>query len=148
MAEDRLRSTLPFIGIVIPGCMLVYGWSVEKEVGGIALPVIVMFLQGVAQLFCFPSLNVYCIEVLPKRSADTVAGNYMTRYFFAAAGTAVVLPAIESIGVGWFSTVSACFLIVVTGMLYATIVNGKQWRERALAKKSEAATAGEATANT
>ena len=43
------------MGLVIPGCMLIYGWSVEKEFGGIALPVICMFLQGVAQLFCFPS---------------------------------------------------------------------------------------------
>ena len=52
--EDRLRSCLPFLGGVIPGCILIYGWSIEKEVGGVPLPVIVMFLQGVAQLFCFP----------------------------------------------------------------------------------------------
>jgi MFS family permease len=44
--EDRLRSAIPFMGFVIPGCMLIYGWSVEKQKGGIALPVIVMFLQG------------------------------------------------------------------------------------------------------
>jgi len=41
--------------------MLLYGWSIEKEVGGIPLPVIVMYIQGVAQLFCFPSLNTYCL---------------------------------------------------------------------------------------
>jgi MFS family permease len=44
-AEDRLRSCLWFLGGVIPACMLIYGWSVEKRVGGIALPVIMMFLQ-------------------------------------------------------------------------------------------------------
>jgi len=59
--EDRLRSCLTAMGVVIPACMLIYGWSIEKEVGGIALPVIVMFIQGVAQLFCFPSLNTYCL---------------------------------------------------------------------------------------
>lgn len=72
VAEDRLRSCLPFLGAVIPACMLVYGWSVEKEKGGIALPVIMMFLQGVAQLFCFPSLNTYCLDVMQKRSAEVV----------------------------------------------------------------------------
>lgn len=59
--EDRLRSCLVAMGVVIPACMLIYGWSIEKEVGGIPLPVIVMFIQGVAQLFCFPSLNTYCL---------------------------------------------------------------------------------------
>lgn len=29
-AEDRLRSCLWFLGGVIPACMLIYGWSVEK----------------------------------------------------------------------------------------------------------------------
>lgn len=72
VAEDRLRSCLPFIGIVIPACMLVYGWSVEKRVGGVALPVVMMFLQGVAQLFCFPSLNTYCLDVMQARSAEVV----------------------------------------------------------------------------
>lgn len=66
VAEDRLRSCVPFLGVIIPGCMLVYGWSVEKAVGGVALPVIVMFLQGVAQLFCFPSLNTYCLGIVSR----------------------------------------------------------------------------------
>jgi MFS family permease len=59
--EDRLRSCLVALGVVIPACMLLYGWSIEKEVGGVPLPVIVMYVQGVAQLFCFPSLNTYCL---------------------------------------------------------------------------------------
>ena len=32
--EDRLNSCLPALGFVIPICMLIYGWSIEKEVGG------------------------------------------------------------------------------------------------------------------
>lgn len=70
--EDRLRSCLPFLGAVIPGCMFVYGWSVEKKKGGIALPVIVMFIQGVAQMFCFPCLNVYCLDVMPHKAAEVI----------------------------------------------------------------------------
>ena len=80
--------------------MLIYGWSIEKRFGGIALPVIMMFAQGVAQLFCFPSLNTYCLDVMQNRSAEVIAGNYMIRYLFAALGSATVLPAVEKIGVG------------------------------------------------
>lgn len=74
VAEDRLRSCVGFMGVVIPASMLVYGWSVDKAVGGIALPVVFMFLQGVAQSFCFPSLNTYCLDAAQarNRSAESV----------------------------------------------------------------------------
>jgi len=135
-SEDRLRSCLWFLGGVIPACMIIYGWSVEKRVGGIALPVIMMFLQGVAQLFCFPSLNTYCLDVMQGRSAEVVAGNYFMRYMFAAGGSAVVLPAVRAIGVGWFSTISALFLVCGALGTYATALYGKGWREAIDAKKA------------
>ena len=141
--EDRLKSCLWSMGAVIPGCMLVYGWSVEKAVGGVPLPVLAMFVQGVAQLLCFPSLNTYCLDVMQSkgRSAEVVAGNYMIRYFFAAVGSAVCLPAVEKIGVGWFSTISSGFLIISTGMVVLTTLCGEKWRtgidEKKRARKNE-----------
>jgi hypothetical protein len=112
--------------------MVIYGWSVDKQVGGVPLPVLAMFAQGVAQLFCFPSLNTYCLDVMQAkgRSAEVVAGNYMIRYVFAAAGSAAVLPAIEKIGVGWFSTISCGFLLFSAGLVILTTVYGERWRTR------------------
>ncbi|GAB7353396.1 hypothetical protein MBLNU459_g3870t1 [Dothideomycetes sp. NU459] len=135
--EDRLRSCLVALGVVIPGCILIYGWSIEKAKGGIPLPVIVMFLQGVAQLFCFPSLNTYCLDVMKGRSSEVVASNYVCRYLFAAAGTAVVLPAVEKIGVGWFSTISAGFLIASAGLTWTVTIWGKGWRDDIARHKAE-----------
>ncbi|EMC96288.1 hypothetical protein BAUCODRAFT_139120 [Baudoinia panamericana UAMH 10762] len=134
--EDRLHSCLTAMGVVIPACMLLYGWSIEKRVGGIPLPVIVMFVQGVAQLFCFPSLNTYCLDVMQKQSAEVVAGNYVIRYFFAAAGSAACLPVIEAIGVGWFSTISAAFLVLAAAGVLLTAKYGPKWRE-AISKDKE-----------
>ena len=128
--EDRLHSCLVSFGLVIPACMLIYGWSIEKEVGGIPLPVICMFVQGVAQLFCFPSLNTYCLDVMQKRSSEVMAGNYVIRYAFAAAGTAAVLPVIDRIGVGWFSTISAVFVFVAAIATWMTATYGSSWREK------------------
>lgn len=138
--EDRLRSTLVAMGVIIPGSMLVYGWCIEKKKGGIPVPVIVMFLQGVAQLFCFPSLNTYCLDVMQNRGGEVIAGNYMVRYLFAALGSAVCLPAIEKIGIGWFSTISAVFLVVSTIAVWVEIRYGKSWRDSIDAKKAEATT--------
>ncbi|KAK2615740.1 hypothetical protein N8I77_002472 [Diaporthe amygdali] len=133
--EDRMRSALPFMGVVIPGCVLIYGWSVEKEVGGIPLAVIVLFLQGVAQLFCFPSLNTYCLDVMPGQGSDVISGNYVVRYLFACLGTGVVLPAVQHIGVGLFSTISAIFLVCSALGIWATVTWGRGWREKADRKR-------------
>ncbi|KAJ6115857.1 hypothetical protein N7523_006274 [Penicillium sp. IBT 18751x] len=141
--EDRLKSCLVFLGVIIPGCILVYGWTVDQAVGGIPVPVLAMFLQGVAQLFCFPSLNTYCLDVMQAkgRSAEVVAGNYMFRYVFAAMGSGLVLPAVEVIGVGWFSTISAVFLVAAGLCVWATTIYGDKWRDRIDAKDQRKADA-------
>lgn len=129
--EDRLRSCVDFLGVILPGSMLIYGWSVEKAIGGIPLPVVFMFVQGVAQSFCFPSLNTYCLDVVPARSAEVVAGNFMMRYLFGAVASAVVLPAVSSIGVGWFCTISAALMILGALGVYCVARWGGGWRQRA-----------------
>jgi len=140
--EDRMYSALPFMGFVIPGCVLIYGWCVEKDVGGIPLTVIVLFLQGAAQLFCFPSLNTYCLDVMNGRGAEVIAGNYAVRYLFGCLATAVVLPAIETIGVGWFSTISSLFVFAGTACTYLTVLYGKQWRDTIDAKDKKVSQEG------
>ena len=137
--EDRLKSCLVFMIVSIPGWMLIYGWTVDRAVGGIPVPVIAMFLQGVSQLFCFPSLNTYCLDVMQAkgRSAEVVAGNYLTRYVFAAVGSGVVLPAVEAIGIGWFSTISALFLVFSGCTVWLTALYGPKWREAVDRKREE-----------
>lgn len=91
-----------------------------------------MFVQGVAQIFVFPSLNNYCLDVMQGRgkSAEVVAGNYFIRYLFASAGSAACLPAVQTIGVGWFTVISAAFLLGSAGLTWATTIWGRGWRER------------------
>ncbi|BCR85714.1 putative MFS transporter [Aspergillus chevalieri] len=141
ISEDRLKSSLVHIILIVPGCILIYGWTLEKEVGGIPVPVIAMFVQGVSQLFCMPSLNTYCLDVMHHkgRSAEVVAGNYVFRYVFAALGTGVALPAIEAIGVGWFNTLSALFLSLTGGLIWLTAIYGPKWREAIDAKDEQKA---------
>lgn len=73
---------------------------------------------------------------MQSRSGEVVAGNYMVRYLFGAVGTAVCLPAIEKIGVGWFSTISALLLIIATLATCVEVRYGKGWREKMDAKKA------------
>ncbi|KAK0390627.1 hypothetical protein NLU13_0131 [Sarocladium strictum] len=143
--EDRLNSAVAFLLVVVPSTSLIYGWAVAKRAGGIPLVVISMFLQGFTQLCALPSLNTYLIDVLQDKgqSSVAVAGNYLTRFLFAAAGSAVCLPAIEAIGVGWFSTISGLF-ITATGVLVWLLTRyGEKWRVDTGKGDSPAASEGE-----
>jgi hypothetical protein len=72
--EDRLRSGLPFMGVAIPVCMLIYGWSVEKRFGGVALPVVSKYFSeqsfSLLAVFLssassdFPEVNIICTQML------------------------------------------------------------------------------------
>ncbi|KAF4121063.1 Major Facilitator Superfamily [Geosmithia morbida] len=128
--EDRIRSAVPFIGLLMPACVLVYGWTVEMRAGGIPVPVIAMFAQGVGQLFCFPSLNTYCLDVVGGRGAEVAAANFFVRYLSGCLGTAVVLPIVEAVGIGWFSTISAGLLVASAAGLQLAIRRGDGWVER------------------
>lgn len=110
VSEDRLRSELLAHGLVLPATTLIYGWCLEKEKGGIPVPVIMMFIGGFAQTICFPSLNTYCVDSMPHLKGDAIASNYMIRFVAGAVATATVLKQINSIGVGWTSTIAGFIL--------------------------------------
>lgn len=59
LPEDRLNSSLPAILVVLPFGTLLYGWSVKNELGGMALPVVASFIQGVGLMASFSALNTY-----------------------------------------------------------------------------------------
>jgi MFS family permease len=75
--EDRLRSCLPFLGLLLPASMVTYGWMIDKRLSGIPVPVIRMFFQGIAQLATFPSLNAYILDVMHHRSGEA-SGMYFS----------------------------------------------------------------------
>ncbi|KAJ5761533.1 major facilitator superfamily domain-containing protein [Penicillium manginii] len=130
--EDRLNSTVGVVGIGLPICSIIYGWVVQKAVGGIPLVVVALYLQGVFQVVAFISLNVYCVDVMEGtgKSSLAVAGSYMVRNVAGAAGTAACLPAIEAMGVGWFMTIASGLLVIAGGLLWLATRRGEEWRIR------------------
>lgn len=111
VAEDRLRSMNIAYGLFLPGTIFVYGWCLQKEKGGMALPLLMMFIGGMAQTICYPSINTYCVDSMPQLRGDAIAGNYFVRFLAAGISSASVLTEIDAIGVGWTCTISGLFLM-------------------------------------
>lgn len=59
LPKDRLNSGLPYMFLLLPISMLLYGWCLEKEFGGLALPVVLAFLIGTGLMGSWNGLNTY-----------------------------------------------------------------------------------------
>jgi MFS family permease len=117
--EDRVRAALIPL-MIYPICMLIYGWSVDKKVGGMAVPIIFMFFSGIAQTFIFPAVNTYCVDSMPEIGGDAIGSSYFSRYLAAAIASATCLKSINNIGVGWTCTISA--FVLWSGFVAAVVL--------------------------
>lgn len=135
VSEDRVRTCIIPLGIVMPAAVFIYGWSLEFKKGGYPVPIIALFVYAVAQTVAFPLINTYCVDSMPELGGDAIGGNYFIRYCLAVASSASCLPAIDSIGVGWTCSIGG-FITLSGGVAALLLVRyGEQWRIEALKKR-------------
>ncbi|KAK9420562.1 putative MFS transporter [Seiridium unicorne] len=103
--EDRLHSGLVGLFGVLPAAALIFGWTLEKEVGGLAVPIISAFWIGIGLMGTFNSLNTYAAEASPGRRSEVLSAKYVIQWAFGAASTAAVIPFIDATGPGLVFTV-------------------------------------------
>ncbi|KAL3299805.1 major facilitator superfamily transporter [Colletotrichum asianum] len=106
LPQDRLNASLPAFFFLLPLGTLVFGWSLQLEVGGMALPVISSFVQGFGLMWSFSGLNTYAAEVVPEKRTAVISGKYIIQYCFGAVAVGGVVPMIDAIGVGWAFTIT------------------------------------------
>lgn len=59
LPQDRLNSGIATLFGVLPVATLIYGWTLEEEVGGMVVPIIAAFFAGVGLMGSFNGLNTY-----------------------------------------------------------------------------------------
>ncbi|ANB13501.1 Dtr1p [Sugiyamaella lignohabitans] len=128
--EDRLRAVIIPLGFVYPISNLIYGWTLETEKGGMVVPIIFMFIGGVAQTCTFPALNTYCVDSMPQLKGTAVGGNYFIRFIASAVASAVALVCIQNIGVGWTSTICSFGLWLAFASVLILVKYGEKLREK------------------
>ncbi|KAF4970565.1 hypothetical protein FSARC_2430 [Fusarium sarcochroum] len=129
IAEDRLNGSLPSCLIVLPLGTLLYGWSVQERVGGMALPIVSAFIQGVGLMGSFSGLNTYAAEVRPVHRTAVITGKYVVQYSFGAMSVGGVVPMIDGIGVGWAFTVTGSLAIVAGVFILLIAKFSKNWKQ-------------------
>ncbi|KAL4927007.1 putative MFS transporter [Aspergillus undulatus] len=133
LPQDRLNSGLIMLSLLLPGAILIYAWTLDQGVGGMPVPIIAGFIGGAGLMGSFNGLNTYAAEALPKYRQEVISGKYIIQYIFSAGASALVVPLIDKIGVGWTFTISACFTL--TGAVLVLIIarfgiDMQHWVER------------------
>ncbi|CEI61269.1 unnamed protein product [Fusarium venenatum] len=143
--EDRLNSSLPSILIILPLGTLLYGWSVQTRIGGMALPIVSSFIEGFGLMASFSGLNTFAAgklksmcfvvladtftEVRPAHRTAVITGKYVIQYSFGAISVGGVVPMIDGIGVGWAFTVTTS-LSLVAGVFVLLIARfSRTWKQ-------------------
>ncbi|KAI1486759.1 synaptic vesicle transporter [Biscogniauxia mediterranea] len=134
LPQDRLHSGIISFFFITPVSSLLYGWGLQYEVGGLALPIVTAFFCAAGLLMAFASVNAYCAEVLPKRRTEVIASKYLIQYTFAAAGSATIVPLIDAIGIGPASTISVAF-VLLAGVLTLTTAKFGLQMQRSVEKR-------------
>ncbi|KAK9233969.1 major facilitator superfamily domain-containing protein [Lipomyces kononenkoae] len=112
LAEDRLNSSLLWILVVLPLGALINGWSLEKDLRRMVLPVISSFVYGFGLMTSFSGLNTYSGEASPAFRAAVISSKCLTQYVCSAGSVGGVVLMIDSIGTGWAFTVSVFVLAI------------------------------------
>ncbi|SCV50484.1 related to MFS transporter [Fusarium fujikuroi] len=116
LPKDRLNSGLVYLLAVLPISLLIYGWSLEKKFGGLALPIVMAFWIGVGLMGAWNGLNTYTAEVFPAERSEVVCSKYVLQYAFGATISATIVPLLDATGVGWTFTICT-FLKIFGGII-------------------------------
>ncbi|KAH8694295.1 major facilitator superfamily domain-containing protein [Talaromyces proteolyticus] len=137
LPQDRLNSGLFMILGVLPLSTLIYAWTLQKEIGGMAVPIISAFFAGLGLMGIFNSLNTYTAEVLPAEKTEVISSKYLVQYLFGAGTTGTIVPLINAIGVGWTFTISMIMCMfggILTLLISRKGIDMQEWAVRKLGK--------------
>lgn len=131
----RLRSIIPFL---VLSCLstLGFGWSLQRKTH-IAVPLLMQFLSGSAQVGTFVICATLLTDVNPGLSSTVQAAYSIIRCGFAAAGVAALSPLVDQVGAGWCFTVMAGLSALCAPLLAVLWVWGWGWRREASEKKNK-----------
>lgn len=133
LPQDRLRSGFTSYFLVIPVTSLIYGWCVDQQAGGLAIPVVFAFFIAAGVLAAFAGLNTYCAEMMPHCRQEAIASKYVVQYCFSAMSAGVTIPLIDAVGVGLQCTISMIFAVLAGVCCLVTAVYGHRmqtWVDR------------------
>ncbi|RMD43467.1 hypothetical protein DV735_g1653, partial [Chaetothyriales sp. CBS 134920] len=131
----RLEVALPTI-IIGSASLIGFGWTLHFQTnlaGPLILLLVIAFCLS-ASLNCVACLTV---DLYPGKAGTVSASNNLLRCLLGAGSTAVVVPMISAVGVGWAVTIFALINVVTLPLLWYVMKQGPSWRAETLRQMQE-----------
>ncbi|KAF4925862.1 MFS transporter prlG [Colletotrichum viniferum] len=114
---------------VIPGGLLMYGWTAEKGVFWL-VPMIGTFIVGVGILFVFGPLASYLVDAFTMHAASALAASTIFRSIFGAFLPLAGPPLYDALGLGWGNTILAAFALLMAPIPWVIMKKGELIRDK------------------
>ena len=124
----RLEIVLP----LIPATAIItigWGWALDSQTS-IAVLCILLFAVGMTYISVINVFNAMISDYYRTTAATAVAMNWFIRCLVGAGMSAVILPLIKAIGVGWAYTLVATALLLFSPLVLICMYKGLQWRQK------------------
>jgi len=132
----RIEVALPtlFLG---SACIIGFGWTLQSETN-LAGPLILLFVIGFCVSATMNSIAVLMIDIYPGRAGTVTAANNLLRCWLGSGATALVVPMIDAMGIGWTCSFFGLIVALFSPILWYIMNRGPQWRRETAEKKVRA----------
>ena len=126
--EDRL-TPLTIGATILPGALLLYGWSIEKELHWV-VPIAGSALAAFATMYSYIPVSIYVVEVYTLHTASATGVMTIIRSAISAVVPLAAEPLYARLGYGWGYTLLAGLAAPFIWIAVVLIRWGEQIRER------------------
>ena len=123
----RLQISIPMI-YTTSLCVLAYGWTMQTKSSLAGIEVTLFFL-GLFNSGGLSGLNTLVVDTHQESPATAMAANNLFRCLVSAGATAIAVPLIDRIGIGWTSVFIAGVWLCFSPCLWLVLVYGAEWRQ-------------------
>ncbi|CAK7209603.1 hypothetical protein SCUCBS95973_000496 [Sporothrix curviconia] len=147
---EKIRLQISICAIYMSSAAIIaYGWTMDKHASLAGIEVSLFFI-GVFFAGAMNGINTLIVDTHAESPATAVAANNLFRCFISSGGTAIALPLINRIGIGFTAVAIAGVWVAFSPVLWLVMFRGAEWRKQTLAKqkaKKEAKDAKKAAAS-
>ena len=124
----RILPIIPSLIIMCATCVT-YGFGLQY---GAPVPaaLVQQFIMCGFLTSSFNSLSTLMVDWFPTRSATITASANFFRCLFGAASSALIIPIINKMGLGWGFTFVSLLVLIHIPLLYILVRMGPKWREQ------------------
>jgi predicted MFS family arabinose efflux permease len=132
----RLQICIPMI-YTTSLCVIAYGWTMQTQASLAGIEVALFFL-GLFNSGGLSGLNTLVVDTHQESPATAMAANNLFRCLVSAGATAIAVPLIDRIGIGWTSVFIAGVWLCFSPCLWLVLIYGANWRQEKKAKMDKA----------